>query len=233
MFGHVYKKPSDGWTNFGGPSLGRFPVCGQLGDGVVRFCPELQSSGARAHAKCLGSCREVAGPGRFRAKNSVPPALIRRLHRAALRRSLAGSRSRRPAGRSWWVLDGCAGFQSVAGALAGLAVVVVSVDQEDSLFVGPEVFYTDIRADLRESSFLDCIVAASRTMDLDLVWVWFSPPCFTYSTLNATNGTHRRTSAVGKPPLPGPAGDEARACDELVRRRFAELVNLEARTALG
>lgn len=57
-----------------------------------------------------------------------------------------------------------------------------------------------------------------------------------FSGRNPAASSQRRvcanTAAVGKPPLSGPAGDEARACDELVRRRFAELVDLEARTAL-
>jgi len=236
VFGKKYSKPSTLYNNLGLADTHGDMICGANG----LLCEELKQSKNTSHEARIGHSDSLAsGPRELMLRCEIPVKLVHECLRAAVLKR----RGKRVVKRLF-VIDLCCGWQSVKTGIESfrgkapdddgdtnqpdreILYVGVDVDSVKSMGDGGET-HTDIVADLSEASLYDIVYTIVQAHDLDLddlLLVWASPPCTTFShlmNLNRSKGakSHRVLDSESPDylePLPGIDGDLARRHDEII-----------------
>ena len=211
---YPYQKPTCIWTNLEGWDARRCRCEGR------RHASSLV--GDRARGRRL-DFRQGRTPSRT-FKHAVPDTLHETLLEAALR----------AATHATWVLDLFSGSQSLRGSCARLVLGYVSCDIASAVKMlragAYRTVHTDIVGDLSGVDLQRLIRRAAEHVGeqpRDLLLVWASPPCDTFSCANSLCRPSLRPRDFSDPARP-PLTAAARRDDALVEGLVAQLLRRDA-----
>ena len=206
-----YQKPTAIWTNLKGWDVRTCKCAGR------RHASSLIGDAARGSR---GDFRQGHTPSR-NFKHQVPDELHDTLLESAMRASPSAT----------WVLDMYCGTQSLKRACDRLGIQYVGCDilpHVKTLRNGKYHYaYTDIVGDLNGVCVGELIRSAAKLIGEsaeDLVLVWASPPCDTFSCANALCPKEKRCRDFSDPTRP-PLNERARADDEMTENLVRQLMS--------
>jgi hypothetical protein len=182
-------------------------------------CPNFRHAssivGDRAKGKRLDHGGGKSPP--MHCKHAIPTEL----HLEILRRAQQSEPD------STWVLDCFSGTQSLQKATDILGLKYVSADIEEWVKIGNKGrVKTDLVRDLCDVNISKLIKEASRIVDerpTDLLLLWCSPPCTTFSQCQTLMKQDRRHRDYGHPERPA-LSDAARKDDAMIANLVRQLL---------
>ena len=175
-YDHPIQKRSNFWTNM--PWKPRL-LC-------QKDCRYLQENHTRRHQLTIGGKHTLT----HQMKNKIPLLLLDELLRCAIAHVDMSAR------KTPWVLDLFSGYQSLREVVESHGLVYRSVDIEP-YFGKDKQICTDLPVDFMDHTIPSVIEALGMEAD-DLVLIWLSPPCQTFSKLDQVNRRHRDHSSKHK-----------------------------------
>ena len=181
-------------------------------------CPNFRHASSILGDKARGKRLDHGG-------GKTPPmhykhAIPTELHLEVLRRAQQSEPD------STWVLDTFSGTQSLKKATDILGLKYVSVDIEECVKTGDGYVKTDIVRDLSDVNISKLIKEASRIVNErpnDLLLLWLSPPCTTFSQCQTLMKPERRHRDYSDPTRPA-ISEAARRDDAMVQHLVDQLL---------
>ena len=206
-----YQKPTAIWTNLTGWDVRTCKCEGR------RHASSLIGDAARGSR---GDFRQGQTPSR-NFKHQVPDELHATLLQSAMRASPSAT----------WVLDMYCGTQSLKRSCERLGIKYVGCDilpHVKTLRNGKYHYaYTDIVGDLHGADVGKLIRRAAKLIGesaSDILLVWASPPCDTFSCANALCPKDKRCRDFSDPTRP-PLNEQARSDDQMVEALVQQLLH--------
>lgn len=222
MFGKKYTKPSTLYNNLNLHNTYGKMICGSNGC----MCPELKRTKLTTHEARIGQAENIShGDDELKIRCEIP----KELSSLCLAEALSRFGDKKVKKRKF-MIDICCGWQSVKEAVSGHDILYIGIDVDHVKYSKGDDIKTDFVADLSEvsPSMYDIVYTICDKYELcieDLVLIWASPPCTTYTHLmnvNRSKGSksHRVLDVDDQnylKPLLGIEGDLARRHDNIIK----------------
>ena len=197
-------------------------LCSNLPDmhelGLKCQCPNFRHASSLIGDKAKGTRGDHGGgkspPLHF--KHMIPTEI----HMEVLKRAIKGEPN------STWVLDLFSGTKSLKKACDRLNLKYIGVDIESRVKTANGHVETDIVRDLSDVNIRKIIKEASEIVGArprDLLLLWASPPCTTFSQCQTLNAPERRHRDYGHPQRPA-LSEAAHRDDALVTNLVRQLL---------